>query len=153
MTHRKHSREDVADMGSGFPSRGFTLLELLVVLVILALLAGLVGPRVMKHIGESKSKTARLQIEEFGTALDVYRLETGRYPTTEEGLHALVEKPATAEKWAGPYLRKRVLPKDPWDRAYHYRSPGQNGDYDLYTFGADNAEGGEGEGADVVSWQ
>jgi general secretion pathway protein G len=137
----------------GGQSRGFTLLELLVVLVILALLAGLVGPQVMKHVGESKTKTARLQIEEFSTALDVYRLETGRYPTSEEGLMALVDKPTTAEKWAGPYLRKRVVPKDPWNRDYHYRSPGQNGAYDLYTLGADNAEGGEGESADVVSWQ
>ena len=140
MTRREHSLEPSAERSAAARSRGFTLLELLVVLVILALLAGLVGPQVMKHVGESKTKTARLQIEELGTALDVYRLENGRYPTTEEGLKALVEKPAAAEKWAGPYLRKRLVPKDPWDRDYHYRAPGQNGDYDLYTLGADNAE-------------
>ncbi len=133
--------------------RGFTLLELLVVLVILALLAGLVGPQVMKHVGESKTKTAGLQIEELGTALDVFRLETGRYPSTDEGLIALVQKPTGLEAWNGPYLRKRVVPKDPWGNDYRYRAPGQNGAYDLYSLGADNAEGGEGEGADVVSWR
>ncbi|MFQ5937509.1 MAG: type II secretion system major pseudopilin GspG [Acidiferrobacterales bacterium] len=133
--------------------RGFTLLELLVVLVILALLAGLVGPRVMKHVGESKTKTTRLQIEELGTALDVYRLEIGRYPSTEEGLVALVQKPSVTEAWNGPYLRKRVVPKDPWGNDYRYRSPGQNSGYDLYSFGADNTEGGDGENVDVVSWQ
>ncbi len=134
-------------------ARGFTLLELLVVLVILGLLAGLVGPQVMKHVGASKTKTARLQIEELGTALDVYRLETGQYPSNDKGLEALVQKPASADKWNGPYLRKRVLPKDPWGQEYRYRSPGENGVYDLYSLGADNTEGGGGENTDVVSWQ
>jgi general secretion pathway protein G len=139
---------------SGFPrSRGFTLLELLVVLVILGLLAGLVGPQVMKHVGTSKTKTAFVQIEELATALDVYRLEMGAYPTTAQGLALLVEKPAGLEAWNGPYLRKPILPKDPWGRDYRYRAPGEHGPYDLYSLGADNAEGGEGESADVASWK
>jgi general secretion pathway protein G len=133
--------------------RGFTLLELLVVLVILGLLAGLVGPQVMKHVGSSKSKTAFLQIEELGTALETYKLETDVYPTTDQGLLVLVQKPAAIEKWNGPYLRKPVLPKDPWGRDYRYRHPGQHGVFDLYTLGADNAEGGEGENADVANWK
>jgi general secretion pathway protein G len=133
--------------------RGFTLLELLVVLVILGLLAGLVGPQVMKHVASSKTKTAFLQIEELSTALDTYKLETDVYPSTEQGLAVLVQKPAGVEKWNGPYLRKPVLPKDPWGRDYLYRHPGQHGVFDLYTLGADNAEGGEGENNDVVNWK
>ncbi|MFQ5994563.1 MAG: type II secretion system major pseudopilin GspG [Acidiferrobacterales bacterium] len=134
-------------------ARGFTLLELLVVLVILGLLAGLVAPRVMKHVGESKTKTARLQIEELGTALDVYRLELGRYPSNDDGLVALVQPPAGVDAWDGPYLRKRVVPKDPWGNDYRYRAPGEHGPYDLYSLGADNAEGGESENGDVLGWR
>ncbi|RMG29529.1 MAG: type II secretion system protein GspG [Gammaproteobacteria bacterium] len=132
---------------------GFTLIELLVVLVILGLLAGLVGPRIMKHLGESRSKTARLQIEELSTALDMYRLDTGHYPTTQQGLQALIEPPPGESGWNGPYLKKRVIRKDPWGHAYHYRSPGIHGDYDLYSLGADNAEGGVGENRDIRSWE
>lgn len=132
--------------------RGFTLIELLVVLVILGLLAGLVGPRVLKYLGGAKSDTARLQIEEFGAGLDLFHLEVGRYPTTEEGLSALTAKPTGIENWYGPYLKKKNIPADPWGNDYHYRSPGENGDYDLYSLGRDNSDGGEGEDADVVSW-
>jgi len=131
---------------------GFTLIELLVVLVILGLLAGLVGPRVLKYLGTAKSDTAMLQIEEFSASLDLFHLEVGRFPTTEEGLAALVEQPAGVDDWQGPYLRKRTLPVDPWKRNYHYESPGQNGPFDIYSLGSDNAAGGEGEAADVVSW-
>ena len=133
--------------------QGFTLLELLVVMVILGLLATLVGPQVMKHVGTSKSKTAFLQIEELGTALEMYRLEVGSYPTTEQGLVALIQKPASVEQWHGPYLRKPVLPKDPWGRDYRYRHPGQHGNFDISSLGADNADGGDGESADIVSWK
>lgn len=133
--------------------RGFSLIELLVVLVILGLLAGLVGPRVMKYVGDSKTKTARLQIEDLGAALDLYNLEIGRYPTTSEGLVSLVEQPSDTENWNGPYLKKRKLPKDPWNRDYIYHSPGENGEYDLVSLGADNAIGGEGENQDIVSWE
>jgi len=134
-------------------SKGFTLIELLVVLVILGLLASLVGPRVMKHLGDSKTKTAMLQIEELSSALDVYRLEVGSYPSSNQGLLALVDKPSEAEQWNGPYLRKKTIRKDPWGNDYLYRSPGENGPFDLYSLGADNSEGGEGEDRDVLGWQ
>jgi general secretion pathway protein G len=133
--------------------RGFTLIELLVVLVILGLLAGLVGPQVLKHLGKANTDTARLQIENLSTTLDAYRLEVGRYPTTAEGLQALVQAPPGATRWNGPYLKKSTIPKDPWGNDYQYRAPGQHGPVDLYSLGADNAEGGEGENQDVVSWQ
>jgi general secretion pathway protein G len=134
-------------------SQGFTLIELLVVLAIIGLLAGLVGPQVIKHLGESKSKAARLQIEELSSALDMYRLDVGRYPSTDEGLTALIEAPSTGRNWNGPYLRKKKIPLDPWNTPYHYASPGEHGKFDLYTLGADNSEGGEGEDQDVASWE
>lgn len=134
-------------------SGGFTLIELLVVLVILGLLAGLVGPQVMKYLGSAKTDSARLQIEDLGASLDLYRLEVGRYPTTEEGLQALVEAPPGANHWNGPYLKKKLVPDDPWGNDYQYRFPGQYGPYDLYSLGADNAVGGEGENQDIVSWE
>lgn len=132
---------------------GFTLLELLVVLVILGMLAGLVGPRVMKYFSGARSDTTRLQITDLSTALDMYKLEVGRYPTTDEGLEALVQQPADASRWNGPYLKKKQVPKDPWGQDYHYRSPGEHGEIDLYSLGADNAEGGSGENKDIVSWE
>jgi general secretion pathway protein G len=135
-----------------YRENGFTLIELLVVLVILGLLAGLVGPQVLRYLGGAKSDTAKLQIEELGAGLDLYHLETGSYPTSEEGLSALVEQPVGASNWNGPYLKKKTIPKDPWGNDYHYRSPGENGMYDLYSLGQDNMEGGEGDAADVVSW-
>lgn len=133
-------------------ARGFTLIELMVVLAILALLAGLVGPQVMKHLDDSKSKTARLQIEDLAAALDLYKLDLGDYPTEEQGLAALVEAPAGAEVWNGPYLRKRRVPQDPWGHDYHYRAPGSGGPFDVYTFGADNREGGDGHDLDISNW-
>ena len=132
--------------------RGFTLIELLVVLVILGLLAGLVGPQVLRYTGSAKSETAKLQIEELGAGLDLFHLEVGRYPTTAEGLQALVEQPSGISAWNGPYLKKKQVPNDPWGNPYHYRSPGENNVYDLYSYGSDNMEGGEGNDADVVSW-
>jgi len=134
-------------------TRGFTLIELLVVLVILGLLASLVGPRVMKHLGESKTQTAILQIEELSSALDVYRLEVGRYPSGDDGLTALVENPGNVPQWNGPYLRKKTIRKDPWGNDYNYAYPGENGDFDLYSLGADNSEGGDGENKDVLGWE
>ena len=144
MINRKYSQP--------YRGNGFTLIELLVVLVILGLLAGLVGPQVLRYLGGAKSDTARLQIEELGAGLDLYHLETGRYPTTEEGLSALVEQPAGISNWNGPYLKKKTVPGDPWGNEYHYRSPGENGMYDLYSLGQDNMEAGEGDAADIVSW-
>ena len=131
---------------------GFTLIELLVVLVILGLLAGLVGPQVLRYTGSAKSDTAALQIEELGAGLDLFHLEVGRYPTTDEGLQALVEQPTGISTWNGPYLKKKRIPMDPWGNEYHYRSPGEHSQYDLYSLGNDNMEGGEGENADIVSW-
>jgi len=132
---------------------GFTLLELLVVLGIIAMLAGIVGPQVMKHMGASKTKATKVQIEDLAAALDMYKLDEGRYPTSQQGLAALVERPADAKRWNGPYLRKDKIPQDPWNQDYHYVFPGQHGKFDLYSFGADEKEGGEGEDQDINSWE
>ena len=139
-------------IGAKQKQSGFTLIELLVVLLILGLLAGLVGPRVLKNLGGAKTDTATLQIAEFGAGLDLYHLETGRYPTTEEGLLSLNQEPAGVSNWNGPYLKKDNIPADPWGNAYQYRAPGEHRDYDLYSLGRDNADGGDGEDQDVVSW-
>jgi general secretion pathway protein G len=136
-----------------FAQRGFTLIELLVVLVILGLLAGLVGPKVLGYLGGSRTKTAHLQIEQLSAALDLYKLDNGRYPTTNEGLAALLAAPPGAAQWHGPYLAKPPVPNDPWGNPYHYRFPGQHGDFDLFSYGSDNQEGGEGEAEDVTNWK
>jgi len=132
---------------------GFTLLELLVVLGIIAMLAGIVGPQVMKHMGESKTKAAKVQIVDLAATLDMYKLDLGRYPTSDEGLQALVESPDSAKRWNGPYLQKSKVPVDPWQNEYHYASPGEHGKFDLFSYGADGKEGGEGEDQDIVSWE
>ena len=134
-------------------NKGFSLIELLVVLVILGLLAGVVAPQVMKHVGKAKSDSARLQIDDLGAAIDLYYLEVGDYPTTEQGLLALVTAPANTVNWNGPYLKKKKIPKDPWNRDYNYQSPGENGDNDLYTLGKDNQLGGNKEDKDILSWE
>jgi general secretion pathway protein G len=130
---------------------GFTLLELLVVMVILGLLAGYVGPKYFSQIGKSEVKTARTQVEALIKALDQFRLDTGHYPSTEQGLGALFAKPANEPKWEGPYLSKNV-PLDPWGRAYQYKAPGDHGDFDLFSYGKDGQPGGTGEAADITSW-
>ena len=131
---------------------GFTLIELMVVLLILGLLAALVAPRVLNRLGQSKQKIAKTQIEMLAAALDQFKLDVGRYPTTEEGLKALIENPGV-EGWNGPYLKKKKIPKDPWGRPYIYKCPGEHGEYDLYSLGADGKEGGTGENADITSWE
>ena len=133
-------------------SRGFTLLELLVVLVIIGLLASYVGPKYFSQVGKSETKVAKAQIEAFEKALAQYRLDVGGFPTSEQGLQALVAKPAGVAKWDGPYLAKDV-PTDPWGKPYIYKNPGQHGEYDIYTLGKDGVPGGTGDGADVVSWK
>jgi general secretion pathway protein G len=132
--------------------RGFTLVEILVVVIILGLLVALVGPRLWGRVSGAKQKAAKAQIELFGTALDTFRLDVGRYPTAEEGLKALREKPSGAEGWQGPYLPKEI-PVDPWNKPYVYKCPGDHGDYDLLSYGLDGTEGGEGENLDIVSWK
>jgi general secretion pathway protein G len=132
--------------------RGFTLIEIMIVVIIIGLLAALVGPRLFGKLAMAKQKSAKAQIELFGTAFDTFRLDTGRYPTTEEGLKALREKPSGAENWNGPYLPKEI-PLDPWGKPYIYKSPGEHYDYDLISYGLDGVEGGEGENQDIVSWK
>jgi len=132
--------------------RGFTLFEILVVITILGLLAALVGPRLFGKVSGAKQKATKAQIELFGTALDTFRLDVGRYPTVEEGLKALREKPSGVEGWQGPYLPKEI-PVDPWNKPYVYKCPGEHGDYDLLSYGLDGTEGGEGENLDIVSWK
>lgn len=133
--------------------RGFTLIELLVVMVILVLLASLVAPRVIGYLGSSRTKTAKVQIESLGTSLELYKLDTGRYPDGREGLDALVVRPPNLAGWNGPYLKKDKVPLDPWGQPYIYRYPGQHGAFDILTLGADKKEGGQGEDQDVTSWQ
>jgi len=133
------------------PTSGFTLLELLVVMVILGLLASYVGPKYFGQIGKSEIKTARTQLDAFGKALDQYRLDTGHYPSNEQGLAALMSRPPSEPKWDGPYLSKKV-PDDPWGKSYVYKYPGEHGEYDLYSFGKDGQPGGSGEAADVTNW-
>ena len=133
-------------------ARGFTLIEMLVVIAIIALLAGLVGPAVMDRLGGAKSKTAGIQIADLDKALEIFKLDVGRYPSNAEGLQALVAKPASAGGWNGPYL-KGGLPTDPWGNPYRYANPGPGGGIEILSLGADNAPGGEGENADVRNKQ
>ena len=132
---------------------GFSLIELMIVLVILGLIAGVVGPQAMKYLGKGKTKSAKVQIENISSALDMYRLEVGSYPSTSQGLQALAVAPSGARGWNGPYLKKGNVPKDPWNHAYQYKRGGSDGHpYDLYTTGADGEKGGSGEDADISLW-
>ncbi len=131
--------------------KGFTLIELIVVVIIIGLLAGLVVPQFIKQEEKATAKAAKAQVELFGTALDTFRLDVGRYPTTQEGLQALNQKPGGVDRWDGPYLKKDV-PPDPWGKPYIYKSPGDHGPYDIISYGADGVAGGEGVNEDVNSW-
>jgi general secretion pathway protein G len=131
---------------------GFTLVELIVVVIIIGLLAGLVLPQFIRQEEKAKLKATRAQIELFATALDTFRLDVGRYPTSEEGLQALRQKPGGIERWDGPYLKKD-LPLDPWGKPYNYKSPGDHGPYDMVSFGADSVPGGDGDNRDITSWE
>lgn len=134
------------------PSSGFTLLELLVVMVIIGLLAGFVAPRYFAQVGKSQVKLARAQIDALDKALDQFRLDVGRYPTSEEGLQVLVARPSGEASWSGPYLKKGV-PADPWGHPYVYQQPGTHGgDFDLLSYGKDGRLGGTGEDADLTNW-
>jgi len=137
-------------------NRGFTLIELMVVIVILGILAGLIVPRIMGRPEEAKRLKAKIQIESLETALKLYKLDNGGYPTTEQGLQALVEQPETGQfsrYRKGGYLEKGRVPKDPWKNDYIYLSPGTSGDYDIISYGGDGVEGGEGKNEDINSWQ
>lgn len=131
---------------------GFTLLELLVVLAILGMLAAIAAPRVLGYLGSARSDSAKIQMNSIATALDLYRLEVGRYPSQADGLKALVENTSASGVWNGPYLKRKEAVIDPWGRPYQYRLPGQHGEYDLFSLGADGTPGGEGEDRDLGNW-
>ena len=132
---------------------GFTLVELLVVLAILTLFAGLVGPQLMRQLGGAKSKTALIQIRDLEQALEMYKIDVGRYPNNAQGLAALVRNPGGAAGWNGPYLKKAEVPQDPWNQPYLYKYPGERGEVDIFTYGQNGAPGGDGEDADIGNWQ
>jgi general secretion pathway protein G len=143
VKHRRRTRRSQA---------GFTLVEILVVITIIGMIMALVGPRVLNYLGESKAKAAKIQIQSFSSALDLYYLDLGRYPTTSEGLAALTQA-GNAQGWNGPYLRGGVVPNDPWGHGYIYRSPGERNPYEIMSLGSDGQEGGSGTATDIASWQ
>jgi general secretion pathway protein G len=136
----------------GRKDEGFTLLELLVVLAILGLLAAIVAPRVISYLGSSRSKTAAIQVKNIAASLELYRLDAGRYPNEQEGLNALIKAPPGAAAWNGPYLADKSALNDPWGRPYQYAMPGKRGEFDVFSYGADDKEGGSGEDKDVGNW-
>ena len=137
--------------GRGGAESGFTLVEMLVVITIIGLIMALVGPRVLNYLSESKVKTARIQIESFTQALDLFYLDNGRYPTSSEGLSALVQRPGNAGSWNGPYIKTATVPTDPWGRAYVYRSPADHGPYEISSYGSTGQPGGTGAAAEIKS--
>ena len=132
---------------------GFTLIELLIVMVIIGLLAAFIVPKLIGRVGESKQTAAKAQIELTSTAIEIYKLDTGKYPSQETGLQSLNTKPGEVQNWKGPYMKNKKIPKDPWGADFIYRFPGMHGDYDLISYGADGSEGGSGDNKDIVSWE
>ena len=153
---QNHSQR-LAGRRSGYSSmaafRGMTLIEILVVLTLIGIVMGIVGGNYLGQGEKAKQKAAKIEIEQIGQTLDLFRLEVGRYPTTQEGLQALITAPTGVPNWNGPYWKKNTLPKDPWTNEYKYASPGQHGAYDLWSYGADGKEGGEGTNKDITSWE
>jgi general secretion pathway protein G len=154
MTHRD---KDVARLlrrrARRRAQRGFTLVEMLVVITIIGLIMALVGPRVLNYLSDSRAKTAKIQIQSFAAALDLFYLDAGRYPSSAEGLVALVRPPAGIAAWNGPYLKGGTVPNDPWSNPYVYRQPGERSAYEIRSFGSDGQEGGSGTSADITSAQ
>jgi len=136
-----------------YGERGFTLVEILVVITIIGLIMALVGPRVLNYLAESKVKAAKIQIESLSSALDLFYIDVGRYPSTSEGLTALSQPPGGIQSWNGPYLRSGTVPNDPWGHSYVYRSPGEHGSFDIVSHGAHGVEGAADAASDIVSWQ
>lgn len=147
--HRARSARERAERKDA----GFTLVEMLVVITIIGLIMGLVGPRVLNYLAESKVKAARIQIESLASSLDLYYLDLGRYPSTAEGLAALTQRPGAAAAWNGPYLKNGAVPNDPWGHAYIYHSPSEHGPYEILSYGSDGREGGAGAAGDIKSWE
>jgi general secretion pathway protein G len=153
MVHMRAQRS-AAQRRSGRPAvRGMTLIEILVVLVLIGVVMGIVGGNFIGKGEKAKADAAKIEIGQIGQTLDLYKLEVGRYPTTSEGLQALITAPAGAANWNGPYWKRSTLPKDPWGNEYKYTSPGQSGPYDILSYGADGKEGGEGPNKDILSTQ
>ena len=146
----KRPTPDSAERRNG--ERGFTLVELLVVMAILVMIAGLVTPRVIGYLGKSRVKAAKIQIESVATSLELYRLDVGGYPSTNQGLSALLARPENVTNWNGPYLRANALPVDPWGEPFHYRSPGRAASFEIFSLGADRKQNGDGENQDITSW-
>ena len=142
-----------AGSGSIAGIRGMTLIEILVVLTLIGIVMGIVGGNYLGQGEKAKARAAKIEIEQIGQTLDYYKLDIGRYPTTQEGLQALLTAPTGVPNWNGPYWKKSTLPKDPWTNEYKYASPGQHGAYDLWSYGADGKEGGEGTNKDITSWE
>ena len=151
MTSVRKGRQVAAPLRRG--EAGLTLVEILVVITIIGLIMAIVGPRVLNYLGESKVKAAKIQIESFGSALDLYYLDMGSYPNSSDGLTALVQRPGNAEQWNGPYLKGGVVPNDPWGHQYVYRSPAEHAPYEIVSYGSDGQEGGAGTAADISSLQ
>ena len=139
-------------MGRASLCRGFTLLELMVVLLILALLGSIAAPRVTKYLSKAKVDAARIQVDALSAAIDAFTIDVGRIPNTDEGLKILLEAPAGVEAWQGPYVQKQASLTDPWGRPYRFRSPGQKREFEVYTLGTDDKEGGEGDARDIGNW-
>ena len=149
---KKSDRDKILHKRTNLVS-GFTLIELLIVMVIIGLLAAFVVPKLIGRVGESKQTAAKAQIELISTAIEMYKLDTGKYPSQETGLQSLNTKPSDVQSWKGPYMKKDKIPKDPWGAAYVYKYPGTHGDYDLVSYGADGSEGGSGDNSDIASWE
>jgi len=147
MRHARQGRKAAAALRRG--NAGFTLVEILVVITIIGLIMAIVGPRVLNYLGESKVKAAKIQIESFSSALDLFYLDAGRFPSTSEGLTALVQRTPGVAAWNGPYLKGGAVPNDPWNHPYLYRSPAEHGPYDIMSYGSDGQEGGSGIAADI----